>query len=84
MAASSQSRSKPNHAPSYRHLCGLLKKWRHEAGLSQRELAKKLRMSPSMVAKSELGDRRIDPVEFVKWVEACDLDRREAIRQVKA
>jgi transcriptional regulator with XRE-family HTH domain len=47
---------------------------RSEAGLTQRALAEKLRRPHSYVAKVEHGDRRIDPVEFVEWCQACGFD----------
>ena len=53
---------------------------REEAGLTQRSLAIKLKMHASMVHRSEIGDRRIDPVEFAAWCRACGVDPGEAIR----
>ena len=38
---------------------------------SQRALALKLRKPHSYVYKSEIGDRRIDPLEFIAWCRAC-------------
>jgi transcriptional regulator with XRE-family HTH domain len=40
-------------------------KARKDAGLTQHELAKRLRRPQSFVAKYEGGERRIDVVEFV-------------------
>jgi transcriptional regulator with XRE-family HTH domain len=56
-----------------------LRLWREEAGLTQRELAKRLRELPSYVHKSETGERRLDALEFAKWCRACDLDPSRAI-----
>ncbi len=41
--------TRPQHAPAYRKLCQNLKGWRLEAGLTQRELARKLRKPHSFV-----------------------------------
>lgn len=71
------------HSPAYRRLCGLLRRWRSEAGLTQRELAAKLRKPPSYVHKTEVGERRIDPLEFVAWSRACDRDPAAAIADVQ-
>jgi transcriptional regulator with XRE-family HTH domain len=76
MAARSQ------HTPAYRKLCQMLRAMREAAGMTQRDLAAKLRMHPSMVHRSEIGDRRIDPVEFASWCRACETDPGEAIRKV--
>lgn len=36
----------------------------------------------TMVHRSEIGDRRIDPVEFAAWCRACGTVAGEMIRQV--
>ncbi|MCH7727117.1 MAG: helix-turn-helix transcriptional regulator [Planctomycetes bacterium] len=51
---------------------------RHEAGLTQRQLAKRLRVQPSWVAKVEMGERRIDLIEFVWVCEALEVDPAES------
>ncbi|KAA3605830.1 MAG: XRE family transcriptional regulator [Planctomycetota bacterium] len=73
----------PQHNPSYRRLRAQLKAMRSEAELTQRALAARLKKPHSFVAKVEHGDRRIDPVEFVRWCKACRVDPSEAIRRVK-
>ncbi len=60
----------------------MLRKMRNDAGLTQRDLAVKLRMHNTMVHRSEIGDRRIDPVEFAAWCRACGTDPGDAIRQL--
>lgn len=68
------------HTAAYKRMCALLLRLRTEAKLTQRDLAVKLRMHNSMVHRSEIGDRRIDPVEFAAWCRACGVDPGEAIR----
>lgn len=51
-----------------------LRALRDAAGLSQRDLAAKLDVPHSWVAKVEAGERRIDLVEFVWFVSACGKD----------
>lgn len=42
--------------------------------MTQRDLAIKMRFHHTMVHRSETGDRRIDPIEFMAWCRACDAD----------
>jgi transcriptional regulator with XRE-family HTH domain len=55
---------------------------REEAGLTQRELAKKLRMHHSLIHNSEIGERRVDVMEFVDWCEACGVNPAEVFQRV--
>lgn len=82
MGARPSSRKSPLHDPAYRRICGLLQAWREDAGLSQRELAAKLKKVHTYVAKSEQGERRIDPVELVRWARACDISPNEAFKKI--
>jgi transcriptional regulator with XRE-family HTH domain len=59
------------HTPEYAALRAQLHKIRTDAGLSQRDLAARLKVPHSWVAKVENGERRIDLVEFCWFVEAC-------------
>ena len=72
--------ARPQHKPTYKKMCAMLRNMREEAGLTQRDLAKKLKMHNTMVHRSEIGDRRIDPVEFAAWCRACGVNPAEAIR----
>ncbi len=62
------------HTAEYAALCDELRTARNNAGLSQRRLAARLRVSPSWVAKVEAGERRIDLVEFCRFMAACGGD----------
>jgi predicted XRE-type DNA-binding protein len=57
---------------AHRKLVQELNKARREAGLSQQQVADRLGVPQSYVAKIELGERRIDVIEFLKFVEALD------------
>jgi transcriptional regulator with XRE-family HTH domain len=59
------------HTPEYAALRAHLHRLRTDAGLSQRDLAERLRVPHSWVAKVENGERRIDLVEFCWFVAAC-------------
>lgn len=45
---------------------------RLDAGLTQADLAQRLDKPQSFVAKVETQERRLDVIEFVKWMVACD------------
>jgi hypothetical protein len=45
-------------------------------------MAKKLKKPPSYVHKSEIGDRRIDPIEFVAWCRACNRQPADSIKSL--
>lgn len=62
------------HTSEYAALCEELRAARKNAGLSQRALAERLKVSPSWVAKVETGERRIDLVEFKWFLGACGAD----------
>jgi len=74
--------ARPQHKAAYKRMCAMLLRLRTAAGLTQRDLAERMGMHNSMVHRSEIGDRRIDPVEFAAWCRACGVDPRDAIREV--
>ena len=51
----------------YRYMLERLRKARKAAGLTQVEVAKALGRPQSYVTKSELGERRIDPIELQRF-----------------
>jgi transcriptional regulator with XRE-family HTH domain len=58
-----------------------LREARKQAGLSQYEVARRLKRPQSFVSAYESGDRRIDVLEFLRiakatGVDACDLIKR--------
>ena len=70
------------HRPAYKQFCRLLREWRTAAGLTQRQLAAKLKKPSSFVHKCETAERRIDALEFVAWWEATGIDPAVGIKQV--
>lgn len=71
--------TRPQHAPIYKKLQKLLRQQRLDAGLTQRALAARLGKPHSFVYKVEIGERRIDPVEFVLWHRACGVASKRAL-----
>lgn len=68
--------------PAYRAFVSHLICLRAAAGLSQRDLALRLGRPASYVAKTELGERRLDPGEFRAIVLALGGDPAQAFAQV--
>lgn len=73
---------KAQHSPSYRLLPPLLRKMREAAGMTQRDIGKKLKKPQSWVYNCESANRRIDVTEFVLWCRACAADPAEAFDEV--
>ena len=65
-------------AQRYRQLPALLRSMRESAGLTQRELARKLAMSHTLVHNSETAERRVDVAEFTDWATACGVEPADA------
>jgi transcriptional regulator with XRE-family HTH domain len=65
---------KSTFTPEYTFLRGELVNARTRAGLTQRELAKRLDVPHSWVAKVESGERRLDFVELCWLLSACGVE----------
>ena len=61
------------HDERYRELIGKLVAERKRLGLSQRELADKIGQHQQFVSRYELGERRLDIIEFIDVVVALAL-----------
>lgn len=55
---------KSRHSDDHQRLCVLLRQLRAEAGLTQTEVANRLRAPQPFVSKYEAGDRRLDVIEL--------------------
>ena len=65
--------TKSQHASAYQRLPGFLRALREEAGLTQRELGKRLKKPQSWVFNCETANRRVDVTEFIDWARKCDV-----------
>jgi len=72
------------HTKEYKALRAELRSVREAAGLSQRDLAAKLDVPHSWVAKVEAGERRIDVVELAWLFAACGVDAATATSSLVA
>ena len=66
----------------HRALCAALVSARKAARLSQDELASRLRTSQTVIARIEIGERRIDVVEFIDLAKALRLDPRTILTEL--
>ena len=71
--------TKSQHAPAYQSLPALLRALREEAGLTQRELGKRMKKPQSWVYNCETANRRVDVAEFIAWCQACGSDPLKAM-----
>lgn len=63
-------------------LIAFLVQKRREAGLTQVELAARMKVYQSFIARVESGERRVDVVEFMKLGEVLGFDPSAAIRKL--
>lgn len=62
------------HSKESSLICDSIRAMRKESGLTQRDLSKILEREHSFIAKIEIGERRIDLVEFYNISKACGAD----------
>jgi transcriptional regulator with XRE-family HTH domain len=70
------------YTPEYRVVREELRSARIAAGLSQRELAEKLDVPHSVIAKIESGERRVDVLEFCWFIRACGVHPGPVLRRI--
>ncbi|QQQ02211.1 helix-turn-helix domain-containing protein [Lysobacter enzymogenes] len=68
--------------PEYLRLRQLLVEARERAGLTQAQVAEKLKRAQSFVSKYELGERRLDVIDFLQVCACLSIDPGEVLRQV--
>ena len=68
--AESPAPKKSIFSPRYDAFLAALKEARQKAGLSQREAAQKMDRSQSYIAQSETGERRVDVIELLVFLDA--------------
>lgn len=70
-----------NHHRRYRNLPKLVRAFREEAGLTQRQLGTLLGEPQSWVHLCETGERRVDVAEFCDWAKACNIEPAAAVQR---
>ena len=76
--------SRTLQSPRHEALRSFLVEKRKKAGLTEQDVAAKLRRYQSFVATVEAGQRRIDVVEFLAFADAIGFDPKEAIKRLLA
>ena len=66
----------------HRALCNALVEARKTAGLSQQDLASRLKTSQTVIARIETGERRVDVVEFIDLARALRIDPHKVLGQL--
>lgn len=74
--------AKSIYTPAYRRLCRLLVTARQQASLTQEEVASQLGKPQSFVSKVEIGERRLDVVEFLELCHALDIDPVSSVEEI--
>jgi len=67
---------------TYKVLPGFLRQIREKAGITQRELGKRLKKPQSYVHNCETANRRVDITEFILWSKACEVDPKKAFNKL--
>ena len=70
------------HHPRYVALREHLKALRRNAGLTQIEIADRLKLDQSYVSKIERGERYVDVIFYLDWCMACGIKAAKAITQL--
>jgi transcriptional regulator with XRE-family HTH domain len=69
-------------SPRHDRLRAVLKRAGQHEGLTQQELATRLKRKQSFVAKYETGERRVDVIEFLDIAEALAQDPARLIGEI--
>jgi transcriptional regulator with XRE-family HTH domain len=70
--------TKSQHALAYQRLPAFLRRIREEAGLTQRDLGKRMKKPQSWIFNCESANRRVDVSEFIAWAKCCEIDPKHA------
>ena len=67
------------YSEDYARLLQWLRDQRNEQGLTMREAGERLGVLHSWVGKVELGERRLDLIEYVQYCNALGIDPHEGL-----
>lgn len=84
MGASQRRKSSSLFEPGYDEMVRQLVALRENAGLTQEQLAGRMKRHRSFIWKTEGGQRRLDLMEFVKWCRSCGSDPLTVMKRLVA
>ena len=70
--------------PRHKALIEFIIQKRKAAGITQIELAERMKVYQSLIARLESGDRRLDVVELIRLGEVLEFDASLAVRELMA
>lgn len=70
------------YSKEYRHFLELMIQARKVSGITQIELAKKLKRPQSFVSKYENGERRLDVVEFIQVCKVLKVEAKAILVEI--
>jgi transcriptional regulator with XRE-family HTH domain len=82
MGARRNRRPSSLFSPGYDRLMVALTKMREDAGLTQQDLADRMKKHRSFIWKTEGRQQRLDLFEFIRWCEGCGADPLDVFRTV--
>jgi transcriptional regulator with XRE-family HTH domain len=74
--------TKSVHTRNYQLFLELLIKARKDAGVTQEQLAKRLNRPQSFVSKCENGERRLDVIELLQFLQSIGVEPLNFLRRV--
>ena len=66
--------------PKYKAMIESLKSLRKERGMTQRDLAKRLKVAHCFVGRTETCERRLDIMDLIRILRAMDCTDREILK----
>lgn len=72
------------YTPEYRALLQLLVSARHQAGITQQDLATRLNRTKSYISKIEAGHLRLDVYQLYCYLSAIEIDFLDFMKQYDA
>lgn len=74
--------AKSTHTEPYKILLGVLIETRERAGVTQTELARRIKRPQPYISMVERGERRIDVIQFYAIMKALGADPEEVFREL--
>jgi len=76
--------TRSTHNPAYIAFLALLRADRRASGMSQVQIAEKLGNRQTFISKIENGDRRIDVIELLAYLDAAGVDAADFVARLSA